>query len=124
MPAIILISTIAITAALLFYTIGVWAEKFSGRLQPWHTVLFWVGLVCDTTGTTLMMDMAGGLQANLHSVTGVAAILLMLVHAVWATSVLLRRQEAALRSFHKFSVFVWAIWLVPFISGMLGAMIH
>jgi hypothetical protein len=37
----------------------------------------------------------------------------MVVHAIWATAVLIRKDEAAIRSFHKFSVTVWVIWLSP-----------
>lgn len=108
-----------ISLALLFYTIGVWSERLQGRLKPWHLVFFWLGLVCDTWGTGLMMDMAGGLAFNFHGVTGVIAILLMLVHAVWATVVLLRRDARLILNFHKFSLFVWLVWLVPYLSPML-----
>ena len=30
--------------------------------------------------------------------------------------------EVALRDFHKFSVFVWAVWLIPYFSPMFFAM--
>jgi uncharacterized repeat protein (TIGR03987 family) len=113
-----------ITLALVFYSIGVWSEKFAGRLKPWHLILFWLGFVCDTTGTTLMGQIAGGFELNLHGLTGVLAIVLMLTHAVWATVVLVTQQEKAIRNFHNFSVVVWAIWLVPYLTGMIGAMVH
>jgi uncharacterized repeat protein (TIGR03987 family) len=45
------------------------------------------------------------------------ALLLMLVHAAWATIVLVRRDERAILTFHRFSVVVWTLWLVPFLSG-------
>jgi len=111
-------ATIVITLALVFYSIGVWSERFAGRLKPWHLVFFWLGLVCDTVGTGMMLEMAGGLTFDVHGVTG---ILLMLVHAVWATVVLARRNERMITSFHKFSVVVWAIWLVPYFSPMFLA---
>jgi uncharacterized repeat protein (TIGR03987 family) len=112
-------ATIIITLALVFYTIGVWSERISGRLKPWHLVFFWLGLVCDTLGTGMMLDMAGGLTLDVHGVTGVLAIVLMLVHAVWATVVLARHDEHWITEFHKFSVVVWAIWLVPYFSPMV-----
>jgi len=114
-------ATIIITLALVFYSIGVWSERFAGRLKPWHLVFFWLGLVCDTVGTGLMMEMAGGLTFDIHGVTGLIAILLMLVHAVWATIVLARHDEPMIRSFHRFSVVVWTIWLVPYFSPMVIA---
>lgn len=122
MTTYMLTSTILIVLALIFYSIGVWSERLAGRLKPWHVVCFWLGLVFDTIGTGMMMEMAGGLTADIHGVTGVAAILLMVIHAIWATVVLLRNDEWAIRNFHKFSVVVWAIWLVPFFSGMFLGM--
>ena len=111
-------STILIVLALICYSIGVWSERIAGRLKAWHVVFFWLGLTFDTAGTGMMMDMAGGLTADIHGVTGVAAILLMVIHAAWATMVLVRRDEQAIQNFHRFSVVVWAIWLIPFFSGI------
>ena len=108
-----------ISLALVFYTIGVWSERFTGRLKPWHLAFFWLGLVCDTWGTGLMLEMAGGLTYDLHGLTGLLAIVLMLIHAVWATIVLLRKNERLIVRFHKFSVLVWIIWLIPYLSPMI-----
>ena len=113
---------VAISLALVFYTLGVWSEKFAGRLRGRHLALFWIGLVFDTTGTTLMGEIAGGLDFNLHGITGLLAIILMLGHALWATLVFVRKDEQKLRDFHKFSLFVWLVWLVPYFTGMIAAM--
>jgi uncharacterized repeat protein (TIGR03987 family) len=110
---------IIISLALVFYTIGVWGERIQGKLKVWHLVFFWLGLVCDTWGTGLMMEMAGGLTFDIHGVTGVIAILLMMVHAIWATIVLIRKDQKAILNFHKFSVVVWFIWLIPYLSPMI-----
>jgi uncharacterized repeat protein (TIGR03987 family) len=110
---------IIISLALVFYTIGVWSERIQGRLKPWHLVFFYMGLVCDTWGTGLMIEMAGGLTSDIHGVTGVIAILLMLIHAAWATVVLVRKDEKMIQNFHKFSLVVWLIWLVPYLSPMV-----
>lgn len=112
-----------ITAAFLFYTVGVWSEKISGTLKRWHLILFWIGLVFDTTGTTLMGRLAGdAFLVNFHSLTGIAAILLMLVHAVWATLVLRKNDTEQKSRFHRFSIFVWILWMIPFLSGMVMGM--
>lgn len=115
-------STIIISLALVFYSIGVWAERIAGRLKVWHLVFFWIGLVCDTWGTGLMLEMAGGLTFDLHGVSGLLAIILMLIHAIWASIVLWRKDEAMITRFHKFSVIVWLIWLVPYFSPMVFGM--
>ena len=120
---LLIAAIITITLALVFYTTGVWSEKIQGQLKKWHLLLFWTGIVFDTTGTALMGKLAGDiLQFNFHGVTGALAILLMLVHAVWGTAVLVRNRESELKSFHKLSLFVWIIWLIPYLSGMIYGM--
>jgi uncharacterized repeat protein (TIGR03987 family) len=123
MSPLLIVSIVSISSALIFYSIGVWSEKLASRLKPWHLILFWLGFVCDTTGTTIMSEMAGRLQFNVHGVTGALAILLMLGHALWATLVLVKKDERALATFHNFSLFVWLVWLVPYFTGMAGAML-
>ncbi len=115
----ITVPMIIISLALVFYSIGVWSERYAGRLKAWHLVFFWFGLICDTWGTGLMFEMAGGLTYDLHGLTGLLAIILMFIHAVWATVVLLRKDEKLIVSFHKFSVVVWVIWLIPYFSPMV-----
>ncbi|EHJ02167.1 hypothetical protein CDLVIII_5697 [Clostridium sp. DL-VIII] len=114
---------ITITLALVFYTIGVWIEKIQGGLKKWHLIMFYLGLVFDTTGTTIMSTIAaGGFKLNFHGVTGLLAIILMLFHAFWATVALIKKDEKTKANFHKLSITVWIIWLVPFISGALFGM--
>ena len=113
-PAAIII----INLALLFYSIGVWSERLQGRLKIWHTVFFWLGLVCDTWGTGLMFEFVGGMSYDIHGISGLLAIILMLVHAIWATVVLVKKDEKMIVSFHKFSIFVWLVWLIPYFSPM------
>jgi uncharacterized repeat protein (TIGR03987 family) len=115
-------SGIIITLALIFYSIGVWSERLAGRLKTWHLAFFWLGLVFDTWGTGMMFEMAGGMNFDLHGTTGLIAILLMFIHAIWATTVLLRKDERLITSFHRFSVAVWLIWLVPYFSPMFFAL--
>ena len=118
----VIVSTILISLALVFYSIGVWSERIAGRLKAWHLIFFWGGLIFDTTGTGMMLEMAGGIKPDIHSLTGVLAILLMFIHAVWATGVMIRKSEKAIISFHNFSVFVWLIWLIPYFTGFFVSM--
>lgn len=121
-----------ITLALVFYTIGVWAEHIQRVLKWWHAVFFALGLAADTVGTLLMTRIADERRAdgvaasgldNLMAITGTAAILLMAAHLTWAIVVLVRNRSAEKHAFHRVSVAVWAIWLVPYIAGAAGAMI-
>jgi len=111
-------AAIIINLALLFYSIGVWSEQIQGRLKVWHTAFFWLGLVCDTWGTGMMFEYVGGMSYDIHGFSGALAIALMFVHAIWATVVLVRKDEKMIVSFHKFSIFVWLVWLIPYFSPM------
>jgi hypothetical protein len=97
------IAIIVINLALLFYSIGVWSERIQGRLKAWHTAFFWLGLICDTWGTGLMFDYVGGMSYDIHGFSGV----------------LLRKDEKMIANFHKFSLVVWVIWLIPYLSPMV-----
>ena len=125
MPPMVRLALVLMLAALAFYSVGVWSERIEGYLRSWHTVMFWVGFACDTSGTEVMRQIAGGFELSFHMATGIAALLLMLGHAAWATVVLRRRDERWRRTFHRISVVVWAIWLIPFVTGLyLGGKAH
>lgn len=117
-------SSVLITLALIFYTLGVWAERISKYLKGWHVAAFWLGLLFDAAGTYGMSLMTeGGMDwGSLHTITGQLAIWLMLGHAVWASWVVWRGTEDAREGFHRFSLFVWLVWLVPYLGGMFVGM--
>lgn len=119
METTILYATIFITAALIFYTAGVWSERYSKRLKGWHVVLFWFGLVTDTIGTGQMKAYAGDLELNLHTVLGLTGLMLMFLHTIWATKVLVKKDEAEITRFHRYSVSVWWFWFAAYASGVV-----
>lgn len=125
MSAKLIMSIITITCALIFYTVGVFSERKSKSLKLSHVIIFWCGLIFDTTGTSIMSSIAKesiSIGFSLHGITGALAIILMLFHAVWATVVLCKKDKHKQETFHKFSIVVWCIWLVPYILGMIIGM--
>jgi len=119
-----------ILAALTTYSIAVWGEQITHDLKPVFVVMFCIGVACDTTGTMIMalnLENIGTplepLDALFHSVTGLAAIILMLIHAIWAIRVLIQKDEVSAARFHRFSKYVWVFWLIPFFSPMIAQMI-
>ena len=138
MGAFISMALVCITLALVFYTIGIWAERLQKVLKLWHIVFFVLGFVADYTGTAMMASMmSSGTSAvaaaaaagsdnglSLHGITGNLALLLMLVHALWAIWTYWRGSLKAKQNFSKFSVFVWAFWLIPYIGGIVLGMSH
>lgn len=126
MSKILVFATTSISLALVFYTFGVWGERKANTLKKWHVATFWLGLICDTTGTLTMERIAESgavsistLSSTIHGITGVLAIALMCFHAIWATAVLVKNDDIKKQIFHRFSMTVWLIWLIPYFMGMI-----
>jgi uncharacterized repeat protein (TIGR03987 family) len=118
------LSTVFITLALLLYSVGVWSERIALYLKMWHVTAFWAGFFFDASGTMAMHLMARGPfdLRQAHTLTGQIALWLMLVHALWATRVVRKGSDDARKGFHRYSLFVWLLWLVPYFGGMVLAM--
>lgn len=125
----LIFAIVIISLALVFYTLGVFWERKDKILKKHNVVIFYLGLLCDTVGTLTMSSIAK--QGNtdisqssqaLHGFTGALAIFLMLFHVVWATWVLYKKDEKKQESFHKFSILVWLIWLIPYGIGVMIGM--
>ena len=129
MSSKLIFAIVTITLALVFYTIGVFSERRAKSLNRNHVIIFWLGLLCDTIGTLTMGQIAkAGMETMsssgqmLHGITGFLAIVLMLFHALWATWVLYKNDENKKAAFHKCSIVVWTIWLIPYFIGMMLGM--
>jgi uncharacterized repeat protein (TIGR03987 family) len=124
MDPLMIASTALITLALIFYSVGVWAERISRYLKPWHVAAFWTGFAFDVSGTYAMHRLAEGKFDLLepHTLTGQIALWLMLFHAIWATIVTRRGSQEARKGFHRYSLIVWIIWLIPYFGGMAMGM--
>jgi uncharacterized repeat protein (TIGR03987 family) len=120
MSILVILSTTLIKLALIFYSLGVWSERIARYLKPWHVVAFWIGFTFDVSGTYAMHLLATGPFdiTEPHTLTGQIALWLMLIHAIWATRVVMKNNEKQRLSFHKFSIIVWLIWLIPYFGGM------
>ena len=115
-----MLSATLITLALVFYSLGIWSERFVKDLKTWHVVSFYAGLLFDILGTWTMHRLASDPFNILepHTFTGQIALWLMLIHALWATWVLKKGSEKSRHGFHKYSIIVWLVWLVPYLGGM------
>ncbi len=116
----VIVSSILITLALLFYSIGVWSERFTKFLLKRHLYFFWLGFAFDISGT-LAMHKISSHPFNIlepHTLTGQIALWLMLLHAIWASIVIIENKVGLRKKFHKYSLLVWFIWLIPYLGGM------
>ncbi|KQL49953.1 hypothetical protein AN963_09815 [Brevibacillus choshinensis] len=117
-------AVIFINLALVSYTIGVWMEKRAGELKATHLAYFTFGLVFDMVGTSFMKLLATSPGLNLHGITGLSALILMFLHTAWACVVLMKKKENQIKQFHRFSLIVWTIWLIPYGIGVALSFIN
>ncbi len=124
MAPFMILSTTLITLALVFYSLGVWAERVAQYLKAWHVAAFWTGFAFDVSGTLAMTKLASAPfdLMHLHTLTGQIALWLMLIHASWATYVVRKGSEGLRKKFHRYSLLVWLIWLIPYLGGMFMGM--
>jgi uncharacterized repeat protein (TIGR03987 family) len=123
MSLTLIIAIISMFLALGFYSAGVFGERRSKSLKTSHLIFFWIGFFFDSFGTTMMSRLSDSFSFSLHTLTGALAIALMLIHALWASYVIIGKDEKKKENFHRISIFVWILWLIPFLSGMIIAMI-
>lgn len=116
---LLIFAIISMMIAVTAYTTAVFSERKSKTLKKSHLWIFYIGLLFDTSGTTAMGLISEGFKLDIHGLTGLAALILMLVHIIWATVVYFKGSNIAKANFHKFSFWVWLLWLIPFISGMI-----
>jgi len=116
---LLIIAIISMLLAVTAYTIGVFSERKKRLLKKEHIIIFWIGLTFDTIGTTSMGAISKGFTLDIHGITGLVALILMMVHVIWATYVYKKGSQLMKKGFSKYSLFVWMLWLIPFISGLI-----
>ena len=82
-----IVAVLAMIMAVILYTTGVFSERKAGILKQNHIIIFWSGLFFDTLGTTAMGKISNGISFDFHGITGVLALMLMLLHVIWVTTV-------------------------------------
>lgn len=104
--------------AMLLYSFVIWTHKFSRKLDLWMVWLFGFGLLADVSGTVLLCVAAAARWTwTPHTLSGLASLLIMAVHFVWA--VLATRKEGNWKTyFDCYSVYAWCLWMFAFVSGI------
>lgn len=109
-----------VSCALFFYSLAIWSEKIIGYLKKWMIIVFCTGFLSDLFGTGNMYFITSNHQIIWHSIAGYMALVIMLIHLIWALLVYFKAKHKNKHGyyFHKFSIYAWLVWLVAFISGI------
>jgi uncharacterized repeat protein (TIGR03987 family) len=111
------ISTIFICLALCFYTISILSERRKKSIKLWMVVVMGAGLVSDFVGTGIMFTISSDHSLNSHTVCGYTALIIMLLHFIWAIMAA-KKNDKAQQFFTRYSIVAWFVWMVAFFSGM------
>ena len=120
MPDLLLYAVVLFTLALLLYSVSVWSERLQKQLKCWHLIAFGSGVFVDVLATWLTIKAVGAIVFTPHAIFGYLSLLLMTLHFLWAVLVYARNKPGANNYFHRFSLIVWSIWLLSYITGFIS----
>lgn len=104
--------------ALILYTTVIWTHKFKKQLRLWMAVVFGIALAADTIATIVVcVGAQSGWVWNFHTITGLASLLIMVLHFTWAVIAIATRGSLEVY-FQKYSIYAWMLWLTAFLSGI------
>lgn len=103
--------------AAILYTVAIWADRRRRKLEPWMLWTFGAALSADTAGTILLCaTVTDAFRVNVHTITGIASLLIMAAHFVLALLAVLKSERYE-TFFRRWSLWAWSLWLVSFFSG-------
>lgn len=118
----------AMILSLVFYTLGVIGERKSKSINKVNIILFWLGFICISIGIYFI---SGIVQSSiestdiatsmLQSLVSMISVFIMLFHCVWGSWALIRNNESQQKIFHKYSLIIWIVWLVPYLISIMLA---
>jgi uncharacterized repeat protein (TIGR03987 family) len=104
--------------ALILYSVVIWTHKFKKRLDLWMISVFGGALLIDTIATIIVcVAVSSSWLWNIHTITGLASLLIMAIHFAWAYGALQFHGELE-KYFNRYSLYAWSLWLVAFITGI------
>jgi len=111
------ISIILINLALITYTVVVWNEFKTKSIRLWQVITFSIGFIFDCLGTFIMYKIGGSkISYGIHDILGFVAIFLMLLNLIGSAFIL---NKKTVKNFYNFSIFVWIVWVISYITGMI-----
>ena len=118
MPIEIIIATVLFTLALILYSTAIWSARKSPQLRLWQIVVFFLGVSSDAWGVWITVKFIGAIVLTPHAIFGFTALLLISLHFLSVFSLFITRKAQTPRT-HRFGFFVWGIWMLSYLSGLI-----
>jgi hypothetical protein len=123
MNLLLMIGSMIVVVALIFYSIGVIAEQRRRLVTNFVLTFISLGLLCDLTGTICMIVGAHKI-ITVHGLIGYSALIGMLVDIVLLYRFKRGRVQTPPHALHLYTRVAYLWWVVAFVSGCALAMIR
>ena len=124
MKPILIAGSILVTLALVAYSIGVITEQRKKTIS-WKTLIFLsIGLSLDMAGTVCMVIGSSNTMFTFHGFIGYSALLAMLIDTALMWKIKKQRgiEGQVPLIIHRYSMLVYAWWVLVYVSGFFMAM--
>jgi hypothetical protein len=121
MKTILMIGSLIVTIALVFYSLG-FANERKRKLVTSRVILFFtIGVTLDITATTLMIIGSSRGMFTFHGIIGYSSLLGMVVDTIilWRHFLKVGPGHKVSQKIHLYSKIAYIWWIVAYISGGL-----
>lgn len=121
MKTILIIGSIIVTLALIFYLIGIISEQRTRLINKKVLTFLSLGLVFDITATICMIIGSSNSPFTFHGFIGYTGLLAMIIETVLAYQFYFKKPKGTLvsKNLHLYSRFALILWVLVYITGSL-----
>jgi len=124
MKPILMIGSIVVTLALIFYSIGILTEQRRKVINKKVLLFLTLGLISDITATACMIIGSTNSPFTFHGFIGYIALLAMIIETVIAYRFSFQNgyEKSVSKGIHLYSRFALILWVAVYITGSLLVM--
>jgi uncharacterized repeat protein (TIGR03987 family) len=121
MKTILMIGSVVVTLALIFYSIGILTEQRKRRITKFVLTFITLGLVADISATTCMVIGSSNSPFTFHGFIGYTGLLMMIIETILAFRFYTREGSAVQvsKGLHRYSRIAYIVWVLVYITGAL-----
>lgn len=121
MKPILMIGSVIVTLALIFYLIGILSEQRIKRINKKVLIFLTLGLTFDITATTCMIIGSSNSPFTFHGFIGYTGLLAMIIETILAYRFNIKNGSTTevSRGLHLYSRFALILWVLVYVTGSL-----
>jgi hypothetical protein len=125
MNKMVMVGSLIVFFALLFYSIGIFTEQKHKKVLPLVLWFLTLGIIFDITATCFMIAGSSKGLFTLHGLIGYSSLLGMLIDniLIWRLRIKNGIGTVVNDAIHKYSRYAYIWWVVAFITGGLLVMV-